>query len=188
MTRRRKLAAAAAFFLAVCAAFLLAHHYYYQQAYPLGYQELVERYSGKNGLEPSLTFAVIRTESSFEPCAQSSVGAKGLMQITEDTCDWAAWRMGEESDYDSLYDAETNIRYGCYILSLLLEEFGSEETALAAYHAGWGRVKEWLADSEYSPDGEHLSKIPYGDTRQYVRKVMDTKQIYEKLYHLSGQP
>ena len=59
--------------------------YFYQKAYPLGYEQLVLSACEENELEPSFVFAVIRTESSFRPDAQSSVGARGLMQITEET-------------------------------------------------------------------------------------------------------
>ena len=67
------------------------------------------------------------------------------------------------------------MRYGCTNLSLLLREFGGEDTALAAYHAGRGSVNRWLGDSRYSDDGDRLSTIPYRDTDAYVKKVLDTR-------------
>lgn len=65
-----------------------AMRYFYQKAYPLGYEQLVLSACEEQELEPSFVFAVIRTESSFRPQAQSSVGARGLMQITEETFQW----------------------------------------------------------------------------------------------------
>ncbi|MDL2232782.1 lytic transglycosylase domain-containing protein [Ruminococcaceae bacterium OttesenSCG-928-L11] len=158
---------------------------YYRSSYPVKYEEYVSRESLENHLPESLVYAVIRTESSFNPMAQSSVGARGLMQITEDTLDWTAYRLGEERpSYEILYDEPSNIKYGTALLRLLLDEFGTIENALCAYHAGWGNANKWLADPNYSPDGVQIKTIPFGDTRQYVEKVLATMQIYEHLYEL----
>ena len=159
---------------------------YYKQAYPMEYVESVDKYSEKYDVDKSLVYAVIRTESGFDPEVTSSVGATGLMQITEDTFEWAQFRKQLEDPIQQqmLFDPIINIQYGAYILSLLIEEFKSEETALAAYHAGWGQVKAWLEDSQYSNDGVNLDYIPFNDTRAYVDKVMETKKTYEKLYNI----
>ena len=69
-------------------------------------------------------------------------------------------------------------------MSLLLDEFGSDETALAAYHAGRSRVNSWLADSKISPDGKTLAEIPYNDTSYYVKKVVKAINIYKNLYDI----
>ena len=160
---------------------------YYQTVYPNQYKEYVERYSQEFDLPPQLIFGVIYTESRFDPNAVSRVGARGLMQLMETTFEWARYRAGDPTDldYSSMFDPETNIRYGSYTLSLLLEEFGSVETALCAYHAGWGNVKKWLANSKYSDDGSTLRNIPYSDTQYYVDKVTKTADIYNRLYYRS---
>lgn len=154
------------------------------QAYPRKYSDFIERYSAENDIPTSLTYAVVRTESSFRPDVTSSIGAKGLMQITDETLDWIRFRMGEtgEVPYDILYDAEENIRYGTFLLKTLIDEFETVETALCAYHAGWGNVKEWLQNGEYSSDGVNIENIPFADTRHYVKKVIHTMNIYKKLY------
>ena len=86
-------------------------------------------------------------------------------------------------------DPWENVRYGFTNLSLLLREFGGEDTALAAYHAGRGSVNRWLGDSRYSDDGDRLSTIPYRDTDAYVKKVLDTRDLYRRLYpHLGRGP
>lgn len=160
---------------------------FYRAAYPIRYSEAVLEESGNARLPPSLVFAVIWTESGFNPDAQSSIPARGLMQITQDTFEWAHYRMGEEQplNYDHLFDSSLNIRYGSAILRLLLDEFGSVENALCAYHAGWGATTSWLNNPQYSTDGKTLEVIPYDDTRKYVKKVLETMQTYEALYHLS---
>lgn len=156
----------------------------YRQVYPVRYQELVLESSSRNNLPAALTYAVIYTESKFRPGAISGDDARGLMQITPDTFQWAQMRSGviEAMDTEALYDPGTNIAYGTYILSLLLEEFGDLPTALCAYHAGRSRVNEWLADERYSADGLTVSYIPYGNTRWYVNEVQNTIQIYRSLY------
>lgn len=163
-----------------------AYQGFYHSAYPMEYREYVSKYAKEYDVPPALVYAVIRSESGFRPDAVSEIGARGLMQITESTYEWALYRMGaaEAPDYDSLWEPEVNIRYGVYILSLLLEEFESPETALCAYHAGWGNVKSWLENTEYSADGVNIHSIPFEDTNRYVPKVMETKAMYEKLYQL----
>ena len=84
--------------------------------------------------------------------------------------------------YDRLFEPEANIQCGAFILRLLIDEFGTVDNALAAYHAGWGNVKKWLADEEHSSDGVNLSSIPFGDTARYVKKVNETSRIYRELY------
>ena len=71
------------------------------------------------------------------------------------------------------------------MLRMLLDEFGSEANALCAYHAGWGNAQKWLKDPECAPDGRNIENIPFGDTKRYVKKVLDTKKMYEKLYDFS---
>ena len=91
-----------------------------RRMYPREYSELVEKYAFENSLPVELVFAVILTESSFRADALSSAGAKGLMQITDDTNDWISRMQGdvgwlEDAEVtDELFDPETNIRRGCY--------------------------------------------------------------------------
>ena len=177
--------------LAVCTLLLLgamaqALGFYHRMAYPLEYQALIEAAAAQYDLPPELLYAVTRTESSFNPQVESSVGARGLMQMTRDTADWAEFRKGTGQDldvaYDRLFEPEANIQCGAFILRLLIDEFGTVDNALAAYHAGWGNVKKWLADEEHSSDGVNLSSIPFGDTARYVKKVNETSRIYRELY------
>lgn len=151
--------------------------------HPIKYEELVEKYSRQNGLDKYLVYAVIKTESGFDPGAVSNVGARGLMQIMEDTFDWVKFKLGDEDTrYLEMYDPDTNIRYGCWLLGYLYKEFGNVETTMAAYHAGRGQVNEWLSDERYSSDGVHLDDIPISDTAHYVQKIVRARDIYIKLY------
>lgn len=170
-----------------CALFILletGYENFYHAAYPIEYEELVERYAEQNDLPRSLVYAMIRTESSFQPDATSNVGARGLMQLMPDAFDWVHMRMEGEEDvtFDDMYDPERNIEYGTYMVSLLLEEFGTVENALCAYHAGWGNVKKWLADDQYTNNGVDLLDIPIKETKNYVAKVTEARQAYQSLY------
>ncbi len=148
--------------------------------YPIKYEESVTRYAEAYAADPALVYAVIRCESSFRPDAVSSAGAIGLMQITEETFDWAKNGMGAEAandTYHDLFDPDTAIRYGTYLLSRFLTEFGSEENALAAYHAGWGQVKTWLSDETLTDDGKNLHTIPGEATDAYVKRVVHQRDL-----------
>lgn len=189
--RSRKAAVAEALFLvlllaAACLLLRGGYQRYMRTAYPLRYTDLVETYAGEYGVEPSLVYAVIRTESGFDPEAVSSAGARGLMQLTEDTLDWAVSKSPdkEELTVEDLFRPEVNIRYGVYVLKLLGEQWKVKETVLAAYNAGQGNVRKWLADERYSTDGETLSDIPFSETKAYVEKVLKAQEMYRELYDL----
>ena len=170
--------------LSVAAAFLISPvtDYINRQAHPIKYSEFVTKYSQEYDVPKPFIYAVIKNESSFKPDATSSIGARGLMQITDVAYDWVNMRSGFDNSFDDMYDPETNIRYGTYMLKLLLEEFKTEENALCAYHAGWGVAQKWLKNEEYSPDKENITNIPYPDTKWYVQNVSKSRKIYEKLY------
>lgn len=159
---------------------------YYHAQYPRDFSEYVEQYAAEYDLAPSLVYAVIHTESHFDPEAVSSAGAVGLMQMTPDTFDWAQWRekVSEPAGEEMLTDPETNIKFGCATLHHLGKLFATEETVLAAYNAGMGNVSKWLDDPTYSDDGETLHTIPFPETEQYVKKVAAAKEMYQTLYNM----
>ena len=154
--------------------------------YPREYESEIAALSAEFEVDESLVYAVVDCESGFRPDAVSDAGAVGLMQLTPDAFSWVQKKIDGEvtMDADALYDPQTNLRYGVALLSLHLREFGTVEEALAAYHAGRGKVTEWLADPDLSPDGKTLDSIPYGDTSNYVDKVVKTQKYYRFLYHI----
>lgn len=186
--RKKKRAGLIAAIIIVAAALLgvgayFGYRQYIIETHPLKYQTYVEKYAAQNGLDKYLVYAVIKTESGFKTDAVSNVGARGLMQIMEETFDWIKYkRDDEDAVYFDMYNAQKNIDYGCWLLGYLYEEFGTIEATAAAYHAGRGTVNEWLSDARYSPDGVHLEVIPTSDTAHYVDKIKNALQTYKKLY------
>lgn len=150
--------------------------------YPLKFEEFVENYTEEYNLEKSFIYAVIKNESDFNPNAVSSADARGLMQLLPESFEWLQTKTGEKHSEDMLFEPEISIKYGCLLYRMLIDMFGSKETAVAAYHAGLGNVAKWLKNEEYSDDGIHLKKIPFATTEAYVKKVMKTEKIYNKLY------
>ena len=148
--------------------------------YPWDYDELTSRTAREYGVNDALLRGLILTESSFDPQAVSPVGARGLTQIMPETFEWLQGKTGEELPLGALFEPEVSVRYGALLLRTLLDEFGDTETALAAYHAGRGRVNGWLRDPSISPDGRVLAHIPANDTRHYVNKVMKAYGKYDE--------
>ena len=156
-----------------------------KNAYPREYAEYVAVYAEAYGVPEGLVYAVIRTESSFDSGAVSPVGAVGLMQLMPSTFEWLTDDMlFEHLESGMLHDPETNIKYGTYCLSYLYDRYGDWELALAAYNGGLGNVDKWLEDDRYADaDGEGgLKKIPFKETRQFVARVTDAWEMYERLY------
>ncbi len=153
--------------------------------YPLPEEYLtsIKQYSSQYNVPIETICAIINTESSFNPNAKSTANAMGIMQLTEETFLWLQFKANEERKLDELYDYDTNIKYGTYLLSLLYEEFQDWDTVFAAYNAGRGRVNSWLSDSDYSKNGK-LINIPFEETKKYITKVNKAEQKYLNLYFL----
>lgn len=151
--------------------------------FPRKYSEYVKEYSQKYNVNENLIYAIIKCESDFDKNAVSHAGVIGLMQITPQTLQWAALKNKDfEVSLNSLADPETNIKYGCYIYSLLQAEFSDSTVSLAAYNAGRGNVLKWLNDKRYSDDGILLKRIPFRETQKYTSKVLIISKIYDFIY------
>ncbi len=157
----------------------------WQSKYPLKYEDLIVKYADEYEIDPYFVAAVINTESGFDTQAVSGAGAMGLMQVMPETGEWIAGKLKLEAfNKDMLLDPETNIEMGCWYLSFLKERFPNEQTVMAAYNAGHGKVKEWLDDAQYSSDGAALDAIPFKETENYVKKVTNAYEKYKAHYEL----
>jgi soluble lytic murein transglycosylase len=142
--------------------------------YPFHYQGIVRGHARNYRLDPALLAAVIDAESKFHADATSGSGAIGLMQLLPSTAQGIALHTGGSNFHtQDLYDPEINVRYGSWYLRHLLDKYGDERTALAAYNAGQNNVDSWLA---------HGSGIRFAETRAYVDRVEDLKNIYRDVW------
>lgn len=166
------------------AAYKAVKEKYLLNNYPIRYQQLVEKYAAENNVDKFLIYAIIKTESNFNSDAVSNMGARGLMQIMDETFQWVRFRLGDDEGlgYDAMFDEEQNIRYGCYLVGYLLRYFENEDAAICAYHAGVGNVDSWLSNPDYSADGKSLDAVPMSDTNHYLSKVKNALDIYQTLY------
>lgn len=152
-----------------------------QAQYPLKYMDSVEKYSEEYGVDKYLLLSLIKTESGFDPAAVSSVEAIGLTQITDITFDWIKSKMRPEEEYvfEDLFDPDTSIRFGAYYISRCLDRYsGDKDTAMAAYHSGWGTVDSLLEEYET----EILTEFPYPQMANYVYKINKAYSAYQELY------
>ncbi len=153
--------------------------------YPTKYSEYVEKYSEENGLDKYLVYAMIKAESNFDPEVKSSSDARGLMQLMEETAVERSNIIENESveAYD-LYDPETNIKLGTSYLAYLIELYdGNIVLAVTAYNAGLGNVEEWIKEGIIKKDGSDIENIPYKETSNYVRKILNNYQMYLEIYN-----
>lgn len=147
------------------------------------YEEYVLKYSKEYEMDPRFIFAIINTESHFNPDATSNVGARGLMQLMEEAYDWVKFRMGDERPhtFDEMYDPELNIQYGTFMLKFLYEKFDhSYELTAAAYHGGMNAVDTWINDGTVDPDNFRLEDVPSDVTANYIYKVMNAYNKYKE--------
>ena len=154
--------------------------------YPLEYRDMIVSAAEEYNLSPAFVASIIRNESSFQPRAESGVGARGLMQLMPDTAEWIAGKTKTQGyAFDRMYDPESNIRFGCWYLNYLSTLFRGDPVCVAcAYHAGQGQVNAWLSDPGISSDGHtlDLDRMADGPTKTYARRVIKTYGIYQTLY------
>ncbi len=157
-----------------------------KNVYPKKYSEYVERYSEEYDIDENFIYAVIKTESGFDPDARSNVGAVGLMQLMPIAFKEVSNNIEDNKGlkYSDMYNPEYNIMYGTWYLDYLYEQFGSYELTIAAYHAGMTEVRGWLYSGVLDEDNLNLDNIPseYSDTRHYINKVINAYKEYNRLY------
>jgi soluble lytic murein transglycosylase len=142
--------------------------WYLRLRYPLEYEQIVLGHARNYDLEPALLAAVIYEESRFDADARSDEGAVGLMQLLPQTARGIAERTGgSRFQVSDLLDPEINVRYGSWYLRHLIRKYGDVRTALAAYNGGQGNVDRG---------------VQFAETREYVEKVLDTRDAYAHAY------
>jgi len=155
----------------------------YRLMYPVLERQTLIESSKTNNLDPALVASLIRQESNFNPRATSLVGARGLMQLMPQVGRTIA--KGQEiAGYtdESLYDPAINIRLGTQHLSGLFKKSSRTERVLAAYNAGESRVVKWILKAGADDPELFTERIPFVETRDYVRSIVRNREFYSSLY------
>lgn len=143
------------------------------------YQAEIEKYSKKFKIEEELLAALIYVESRFNNSSESNKGAVGLMQIMPSTALWIADELGHHDfELKDLTKPEINIKFGSWYFAYLYQKFdGNLIKTIAAYNAGENNVRNWI-DAGW--DGDLELKLPFKETDNFVRRVISTKNYYQK--------
>ena len=156
---------------------------FWEMLYPLGWRSALEAAAARATVDPLLVAAVAREESSFHPKARSPVGARGLMQLMPDTARPMARQRGLEfRGGDVLDDPAANLDMGASYLAGLVRQFGEPRLAVAAYNAGPGRVRQWLAAGRSDDMEAWVEMVPFDETRGFVKRVMLSWDEYRRLH------
>ncbi|MES1946547.1 soluble lytic murein transglycosylase [Salinisphaera sp. C84B14] len=152
--------------------------------YPTPYSDAVRQFADNNDLDPAYVFAIMRTESLFQPAIRSSAGAVGLMQLLPGTARLVARRMNAAAPSSSaLTVPEINIQLGTGYLAQMLERWdGNIAMATASYNAGPQRIARWLPDDDMDPT-IWIANIPYTETRNYVQRAMSHMTVFQSRLH-----
>lgn len=161
----------------------------YRLLYPLVHQEPLDHEARARGVDPSFAAALIRQESNFTPGATSAAGARGLMQVMP-AVGQAVARGLRFPVWDPvlLYQADVNVQLGMAHLAELLERYDRPVHVLAAYNAGASRVERWKDKRGVGDPELFAERIPYAETRDYVRIIQRTAEFYRSLYTWGQEP
>lgn len=153
------------------------------QAYPDLYWDLILNLTDGYNFDPRVFHALVREESSFNPKARSWAGARGLSQLMPRTARSVAKAMKMTITTADLHDPRTNLAIGSWYLNKAFHRFQNNPfLAVASYNAGPGNVNKWRTRFGDLPSDEFVERIPIRETRDYVRRVLGTYQLYRVLY------
>jgi len=160
----------------------------YRLLYPLPDAPAVHKAAQGAEVETALVAALIRQESAWDPAATSRVGARGLMQVMPATGALVARRLGLVGWHpDSLYVPTWNLQLGAQYLAQALSRYdGDLVRTLASYNAGPTRVARWAVTSAPTDSDLFVERIPFAETRDYVRVVLRNLAWYRALYGTRG--
>ena len=155
----------------------------YRLYFPVLERETLISSSKENGLDPVLVAALIRQESNFNPLATSPAGARGLMQLMPAVGKTLADSKGIGPwDPNLLYQPAINIRLGTAHLRDLVRKYPEVVKVLAAYNAGESRVEKWSSKAGATDPEVFTERIPFVETRDYVRTILRNRAYYQPLY------
>jgi soluble lytic murein transglycosylase len=151
--------------------------------YPVAARDTIVAESRKVGIDPALVAGLIRQESNFNAGATSPAGARGLMQVMPSVARSIAIAAGISPWKPSLlYEPGVNIEIGIRHLAPLLRSQPNLARSLAAYNAGGSRVARWSAKRGAGDPEIFTERIPFAETRDYVKSVLRNREFYRVLY------
>lgn len=151
--------------------------------YPVAYADVIRTEASVRRIDPALVAALIHQESSFNPRATSRAGAVGLMQVLPSVgADIAKARGMVGFDRVLLYQPDVNVRLGMTHLDAMLRQYPRIEYALAAYNAGGSPVRRWRQKRGTEDPELFIERIPYDETRDYVRILLRNQAMYKAIY------
>jgi soluble lytic murein transglycosylase-like protein/TolA-binding protein len=167
--------------------------------FPLRYHEQVRSLASKAEVDPDLVMAIIRQESVFNPMAKSPVGALGLMQLMPATALSESKRLSagylspkarqearsKAANPTNLLEAETNLQLGVHHVRSLLTKYNSPVYVLSAYNASPSAAQRWMNSIPTKDVLSFIERIPYKETRAYVKLVLRNYFYYKRWY---GEP
>ncbi len=153
-------------------------------SYPKVYFNLVLKYAKESNVSPYLILAVMRAESNFRYYVRSNAGALGLLQLMYSTAREVGRKLHISVTRSKLLKPEVNLRIGAYYLHTLLRYYkGNLYYTIAAYNAGYGRVRKWRKSTAGKQGKNYfVESIRFDDTRNYVKHVLQNYYIYQFLY------
>lgn len=153
--------------------------------YPIEYEETIKAYSVKYDVDPYLVLSIIQVETRFNEKKISKKGAVGLMQIMPETAEWLVEQGGFPLDHvKRVHEPEINIELGSMYLSSIYHQFSKNNlVTIAAYNAGPGNVNKWIKSGDWDGSLKNLNRIPYGETRHYIQRVLFYYDKYKWIYN-----
>lgn len=164
----------------------------WQIAYPLAFGDLVRADENKHQVPPFLAFAIMQTESVFDPGVTSKAGARGLIQLMPATAADLARQAGlADFNPENLYQPALNLDLGTRYLGNLVRRFGGDDAAvplaIPSYNAGAGAVDRWLERRKSWDYDLFIEAIPFDETRAYTQSVLERWMTY-RWVHGSNLP
>jgi soluble lytic murein transglycosylase len=179
---------AGALILAACAVGAVIIHvtmpsWYARVWYPMEHAAAIKAEAAAFEVDADLIAAVIYRESKFGEDARSTRGAVGLMQVLPETAQWIHRQsLAPAAPPERLAEPEVNIAYGAWYLHYLIEKYGSQDLALAAYNGGETNLQAWVADANRHGHPLDMRSIPFSETRSFVAAVHDARAVYRRAW------
>jgi soluble lytic murein transglycosylase len=152
--------------------------------FPFPYREIIVREAEEWGLDPILMASLVRQESAFKRDIRSAAGAVGLMQVMPATGAGLARRLGPAGFRESHLEVpEVNLHLGAAFYRDMSRRYDGRLTlVLSAYNAGPARADRWRRYAEAADPARFVERIPFDETRGYVKNVRRNLAVYGALY------